>query len=78
MNLEGISMKLKVTEEGLLIPKELLQGAEEADVRKEDKLILVMLGGKSDPILDLGRFPVKSGVSNGSERHDAYLSKPDE
>jgi hypothetical protein len=70
-------MRLKVTEEGLLIPKELLQGAEEVDVRKEDSLILVMLAGKTDPILDLGKFPVRSGVSDGSERHDAYLSKRD-
>ena len=70
-------MRLKVTEEGLLIPKELLQGAEEADVRKEDRLILVMLSGKSDPILDLGRFPVRAGVSDGSDKHDAYLSKRD-
>jgi hypothetical protein len=68
-------MRLKVTEEGLLIPKELLQGAEEVDVTKEDNLILVMPAGKADPILDLGRFPVKSGVSDGSEKHDAYLSK---
>lgn len=70
-------MRLKVTEEGLLIPKELLQGAEEVDVRKEDSLILVMPAGKDDPILDLGKFPVKSGVSNGSEKHDTYLSKRD-
>ena len=66
-------MRLKVTEEGLLIPKELLQGAEEADVRKEDRLIVIVLDGKTDPILDLGKFPVRSGVSDGSEKHDAYV-----
>jgi hypothetical protein len=70
-------MRLKVTEEGLLIPKELLQGAEEVDVRKEDSLILVMPAGKDDPILGLGKFPVKSGGSDGSEKHDTYLSKRD-
>jgi hypothetical protein len=70
-------MRLKVTEEGVVIPKELLQGAEEVEVRKEDRLILVIPAGKADPILDLGRFPVRSGVSDGSEKHDAYVSKRD-
>ena len=40
-------MRLKVTEEGLLIPKKLLRGAEEADVRKGDRLIVIIPDGRA-------------------------------
>lgn len=66
-------MKVKVTEEGVLIPKELLEGIEEVDIRKADNLLVIVPTIKSDPILVLGEHPVKCGIPDASERHDQYL-----
>jgi hypothetical protein len=66
-------MKAKVTKRGLVIPKEMLAGAEEVEIRKEDHQIVVSPLIKDDPILALGRHPVDGGVPDGSEHHDAYL-----
>lgn len=66
-------MKAKVTKRGLIIPKEMLAGAEEVEIRNEKHRILITPAGKSDPILNLGKRPVECGVSNASEQHDRYL-----
>jgi virulence-associated protein VagC len=66
-------MKAKVTKRGLLIPKEMLAGAEEVEIRKEDHRIVISPLTKGDPILNLGKHPVECGVSDASEQHDNYL-----
>jgi len=66
-------MKAKVTEKGVVIPKELLEGIEEVEIRKTDNLLVVVPTTKSDPILGLGQHPVECGVRDASERHDQYL-----
>lgn len=79
-------MRVKVTEKGLLIPREVaervLAGSGEAEVIEEPGRLLVKpadnAGGraaedKEDPILKLGRDPVRTGVRDGSEHHDRYL-----
>ena len=71
-------MKAKVTEKGVVIPKELLEGIEEVEIRKEDHRIVVVPtieGG--DPILDLGKHPVACGAPDASEQHDRYLHGSD-
>lgn len=67
-------MKIKVTEQGLVIPKELLEGIQEVEIRREDFKIVVIPIIKLDPILDLGSNPTNSSVTDTSEKHDAYLS----
>jgi virulence-associated protein VagC len=67
------SVKARVTKRGLLIPKDMLAGAEEVEIRKEDHRIVISPIGQADPIFKLGKHPVKCGVSDGSERHDKYL-----
>ena len=67
-------MKAQVSEHGVIIPKELLEGVNEVEIRKEDNLILVIPTNKIDPILELGKDPVPCGVSNASEQHDMYLT----
>jgi len=67
-------MKAQVNEHGVLIPKELLEGVNEVEIRKEDNLIVVIPTTKIDPILDLGKNPVPCGASDASEEHDKYLS----
>lgn len=66
-------MKAKVTKRGLIIPKEMLQGAEEVEIRREDQRIVILPVIKDDPILNLGKRPVECGVSDASEHHDRYL-----
>jgi len=66
-------MKAKVTEQGVIIPKEFLEGVKEVEIRKTDNLIVIVPTTKSDPILALGQGPVNCGVSDASERHDRLL-----
>jgi len=66
-------MKTKVTEQGVVIPKELLVGAEEVDIRAEDHRIVIIPMPSNDPILELGNHPVACGVTDASEHHDKYL-----
>jgi hypothetical protein len=66
-------MRLKVTRRGVIIPKKMLAGAEDVEIRSEDHRIVVSPLIKSDPILNLGRRPVECGVSDSSENHDRYL-----
>jgi len=66
-------MKLKVTSEGVIIPKEFLEGFEEVEISKKNGFILVIPTIKRDPILELGQHPVICGVSDASEHHDKYL-----
>ena len=66
-------MKAKVTENGVVIPKELLEGVEEVDIRKEDGVILVVPIVREDPIWGLGENPVKGGLPDASENYDRYI-----
>lgn len=66
-------MRTKVSENGLLIPKDLLTGITEVDIRKQNGIIMVVPAGKDDPIYDIGKDPVASGVSDASENLDKYI-----
>ncbi|MGB3632582.1 MAG: AbrB/MazE/SpoVT family DNA-binding domain-containing protein [Rubrobacteraceae bacterium] len=80
-------MKVKVTKDGLLIPKEVAErlGSDEVEVFEEPGRLLIVAGTASpgrvgvgsesqeDPILGLGRNPVRTGVRDGSTNHDRYL-----
>ena len=66
-------MKAKVTEQGVMIPKHLLKGVMEVEIRKEDNLILLIPTCKGDPILELGKQPVVCEAPDASEQHDKYL-----
>ena len=68
-----MAIKVKVTTRGLVIPKDMLAGTEEVEIRKEDHRIVVSLLTKPDPILNLGRHPVVCGLPEASEHHDNYL-----
>ena len=66
-------MRTKVSEQGLVIPKELLEGITEVGIRKQNGLIFVMPVGKEDPLYDIGRNPVKLGIPDASENLDKYI-----
>lgn len=64
-------MKSRVTDDGVLIPKSLLEGIDAVEIHKEDNMILVV--PLADPILGLGSKPVDDEISDASEKHDSYL-----
>jgi hypothetical protein len=66
-------VKSKVTEEGLLIPKRLLEGVEEVEIRKENNILLIVPVVNGDPILQLGKQPIVDDVTDASIHHDHYL-----
>ncbi len=73
-----LEMTIKVTTEGMVIPKELLQylGEGEVEVRRENGFIVVIPKSKQYSIWDLGRNPVDCGVLDGSANHDQYIYSP--
>ena len=68
-------MKVRVTREGLLIPKEVAErlGSDVVEVFEEPGRLLIVAEPGEDPILGLGKNPVHTGVRDGSTNHDLYL-----
>lgn len=67
-------MKVQVTKDGVLIPKEWLEGIDEVEISKEPGRIVVLpVPGAGDPIFNLGKQPVECGSADASEHHDTYL-----
>ncbi|NJP08328.1 MAG: hypothetical protein HC866_01700 [Leptolyngbyaceae cyanobacterium RU_5_1] len=66
-------MKVRVTEQGVVVPKELLEGIEEVEIRRENGWIVVIPTVKHDPILGLGQNPVECSAPDAAEHHDRYI-----
>jgi hypothetical protein len=66
-------MRTKVTENGVLIPKEWLEGVDEVDIQKAQNMIIVVPVQADDPILDLGKQPILLDIEDASRNHDRYL-----
>ncbi len=67
-------MKAMVGDTGVLIPRRMLRGVKEVEIRKQGRNIVVEPSAReSDPIFNLGKSPVRSGADDGAARHDAYL-----
>ena len=69
------TLRKQVPESGLLIPREMLDGAREVDIRREDRRLVLVPVETSDPLLDLGRSPIGDEVVDASTDHDRYLYK---
>ncbi|MBD2410539.1 hypothetical protein FACHB389_14460 [Nostoc calcicola FACHB-389] len=69
-------MKLTATEEGLLIPKELLGENQEFEIIQENGKIIITSIKKTSSIWDLGSNPVECDVKDGAINHDRYLYNP--
>lgn len=65
-------MTTKVTEQGLLVPRDLLGDTEEVEIRKEHNLIIIIPATAQDPIFELGQHPVIVDVEDASVNHDVY------
>ena len=66
-------MKQKVTDAGVTIPREMLDDAEEVEIRRENGRIVVEPLPRRDAILGLGERPVMTGLPDGAASHDAHL-----
>jgi hypothetical protein len=67
-------MIAKVSEDGVLIPKQLLGDSKQVELRKEPGRIVVLLDPSDDPIFNLGRNPITIDVDDASTNLDKYLS----
>lgn len=83
-----MTIKVKVTKEGLLIPREVTdralgEGSEEVEIFEEPGRLLISSAtakpsvgradGEEDPILSMGDDPVDDEVTDASVNHDRYL-----
>jgi hypothetical protein len=66
-------MKLKTTDEGILIPKILLDGIQEVEVRKENDCLVLTPIHTPDPIWGLGSNPIHLGIPDAATEHNVYL-----
>ena len=67
-------MRAQVKKDGVLIPKKLLKGVKQVEIRKEaGRIVLLPVPAAGDSIFRLGKRPVKTGVSDASMQHDKYL-----
>lgn len=72
----AIPMKARVTEQGVLIPKEWFNGVRDVEIRRERDAIIVVPALSHDPILELGAKPIVLDDGNASEKHDELLTRP--
>ena len=63
-------MKLTATEQGLLIPKELLGENQEFEIIQEQERIIITCIKATSSIWDLGTNPVECDVKDGAIHHD--------
>ncbi len=66
-------MRTQVTEQGIFIPKQMLEGVKEVEIRKEKSVIVIVPISEEDPILQFGKEPVEDVVTDASVNHDKYL-----
>lgn len=66
-------MKLKVTEQGVLIPKEILGELQEVELIQEKGKIIITLVEPNSSIWQLGTNPIECDVTDLAENHDTYL-----
>lgn len=83
-----MAIKATVTNEGLLIPKDVAERAlgqsREVEIREEPGRLVIAVASdtvetavsrttREDPIVTLGKSPVHTGGLHGSTDHDRYL-----
>ncbi|CAD5933232.1 hypothetical protein [Planktothrix agardhii] len=69
-------MRLTATEQGLLIPKEMLGKDQEFEIIQEQEKIIITSIKKESSIWDLGSNPVECDLKDGAVNHDHYLYIP--
>ena len=67
-------MKADVTDQGVLIPKDMLdEKIRQVDIHVENGKIIVIPIDSTDPAFNLGKNPVDTDIDDAAEEHDKYL-----
>jgi len=66
-------MKAKVTEQGINIPKEMLEGIDEVEIRRENGVILVVALTPHRSVFNIGKDPIEEDITDASVNHDRYI-----
>lgn len=66
-------MRSHVTEKGVTIPRSMLEGIDEVEIRQQGKRIVIEPVTDEDPIFRMGKNPVKAGVPDASVNLDKYI-----
>lgn len=66
-------MQANVTEQGLVIPKALLEGVDKVEILKEGDRIVLVPVVQTDPIWNLGTNPTTCDVTDAYENLDLHL-----
>lgn len=56
-----------------MIPRQLLGGLQEVEIRREDDRLIVEPVKERDPIFALGSDPIDEDIQDASVGHDRYL-----
>lgn len=68
-------MKVKVTEQGILVPKQFFKGIEEVEIQEKDGILSIVPIVSEDPIFNLGTEPISDSIADASANHDRYLNE---
>lgn len=68
-------MRAIVNDQGIVIPKQWLEGIKEVEIHREHNRILIEPVTETDPILALGTEPLAIDVDDASLQHDHYLTQ---
>lgn len=70
-------MRARVTEQGVVIPKEWLVGISEVELRQEHNQIVVVpiAINEHESLLSLGNNPITLDITDASANHDKYLTE---
>ena len=66
-------MRTQVTKQGVVIPRQMLKGVKEVEIRQENGVIVIVPLAVEDPILEFGKDPIEDGITDASVNHDKYL-----
>ncbi|HLA95033.1 MAG TPA: hypothetical protein VK612_04875 [Pyrinomonadaceae bacterium] len=66
-------MRTRVTENGITIPRSMLEGIDEVEIKQQGNRIVIEPVLDEDPIFRIGRNPVDGGVSDASVNLDKYI-----
>ena len=67
-------MRVKVTNQGVRIPKQWFKGIDEVEIRREQTVIVIEAVDAEDSILSLGAEPIVVDIDDASTHHDRYLT----
>lgn len=66
-------MQATVTEKGIVIPKEFLEGINKVEIVREGDRIVIVPVVQEDPLWNIGSEPVTCGTPDASQNLDQHL-----